>query len=113
MTGSLEDATHLYEVQARHTYAARDGFRIRELTLARQQEVPWHLHTRIGDTFYVLAGEMQLELRAPDEVVHLGVGKSFEVVAGRPHRVTSASEAPVNFIILQGVGTYDYVPQDP
>ena len=112
MSTPLLDASHLYGVNDRKTYAEREGFRIRELCLSPDQEVPWHLHSNIGDTFYTLEGVLNIALRSPDEVVQLATGKSYEVVAGRPHRVTSASPDPVRFLILQGIGQYDYVPVD-
>jgi hypothetical protein len=42
--------------------------------------------------------------------VRLGVGESFVAVAGRPHLVTNAGDTSLTFLILQGVGEYDYVP---
>ena len=109
---AVEDASHLYDVDDRKTYAAREGFRIRELALSSTQEVPWHLHSAISDTFYVLNGDLRIELRTPDEEAHLKPGQCLEVVAGRPHRVTSAGPQPVTFLILQGIGRYDYIPVD-
>ena len=32
-------------------------FRITELQISPSQRVPWHSHTQVADTFYVLAGE--------------------------------------------------------
>ena len=31
-------------------------------------------------------------------------------VAGRPHLVTNAGEGSLTFLVLQGIGEYDYVP---
>src|SRR5262249_50809129 len=52
----LKDASHLYEVERRAQHAARPGFRITELQLSPTQKVPWHTHTNVSDTFYVLEG---------------------------------------------------------
>ncbi len=32
------------------------------------------------------------------------------VAAGRPHLVTNAGTTSMTFLVLQGVGEYDYVP---
>jgi len=50
----IKDASHLYEVERRAEHAARPGFRITELQISSKQKVPWHCHTNVQDTFYVL-----------------------------------------------------------
>lgn len=107
---SFADASHLYEVERRAYHLQRPGFRIAELQLSKTQTVPWHYHTNTGDTFYVLEGTMRLFLQKPKQDVMLKPGGSFEVEAGRPHLVTNAGEGSLTFLIMQGVGEYDYVP---
>jgi mannose-6-phosphate isomerase-like protein (cupin superfamily) len=106
----VKDASHLYEVERRDRHAERPGFRISELQLSPTQTVPWHFHTNISDTFYVLEGEMRLFLQQPKEEVRLAVGQSYVAAAGRPHLVTNDGKTSLTFLILQGVGEYDYVP---
>jgi quercetin dioxygenase-like cupin family protein len=106
----VKDASHLYEVERRDRHAERPGFRISELQLSPTQTVPWHCHTNISDTFYVLAGEMRLFLQDPRQEVRLRPGESFVAAAGRPHLVTNAGETSLTFLIMQGIGEYDYVP---
>jgi mannose-6-phosphate isomerase-like protein (cupin superfamily) len=106
----VKDASHLYEVERRDRHAERPGFRISELQLSPTQTVPWHYHSNISDTFYVLEGEMRLFLQDPKEEVRLGVGQSYVAAARRPHLVTNAGKTSLTFLILQGVGEYDYVP---
>lgn len=99
----------------RERHAERPGFRISELEIDTHQSVPWHTHTNIQDTFYVLVGRIRVTLRDPDEDVCLGPMDTYSVPAGRPHRVTNAGDAPATFLVLQGLGQYDYVPlaEDP
>ena len=106
----VKDASHLYEVERRARHAARPGFHISELQLSPTQTVPWHYHTNISDTFYVLEGRMRLFLQKPKQEVQLGPGESFVAVAGRPHLVTNAGASSLTFLVLQGMGEYDYVP---
>ena len=107
---SLADGTHLYETEYRAYHLEREGFRVAELQLSPSQSVPWHKHNEISDTFYVLGGTMRLFLQDPKEEVHLEPGQSHVVVAGRPHLVTNGGTTSLSFLIMQGVGTYDYVP---
>lgn len=109
-TQSLSSGTHLYETTFREYHLERPGFRISEIHLSAEQKVPWHFHTHISDTFYVMSGEMRLFLQSPKESVSLTPGQSFCVEAGRPHLVTNAGDALLTFVIMQGVGEYDYVP---
>ena len=107
---ALKDASGLYEVERRALYGERPGFRISELQISPTQSVPWHLHNDVDDTFYVVAGKIRLSLREPHEIVRLTPGDSYRVKAGRPHLVTNDGDASATFVILQGIGEYDYVP---
>lgn len=107
---SIRDASHLYEVERRVEHAARPGFRIMELQLAPTQKVPWHSHTNIADTFYVLEGHMRLFLQDPKEEANLKPGEVYVVRAARPHLVTNGGTKSLTFLVLQGVGEYDSVP---
>jgi len=106
----LKSGTHLFETDFREYHLERPGFRISEIHLSESQQVPWHYHTNISDTFYVISGAMKLYLQSPKEAVQLSPGDSFCVVAGRPHLVTNGGESLLTFVIMQGVGEYDYVP---
>src|SRR5881396_824960 len=81
----VKDASALYEVERRARHAERPGFRISELQISPTQQVPWHYHTNVQDTFYVLVGEIRLFLRDPKEEVRLAPGETYAVRAGRPH----------------------------
>ena len=107
---SYKDAGSHYEVERRALHAERPGFRISELQISPTQKVPWHFHNHIDDTFYVVEGNIRLFLRNPDEDVPLAPGASYCVKAGRPHLVTNSGNTSATFLVLQGIGEYDYVP---
>ena len=77
---ALKGASHLYEVERRAEHAARPGFRITEIQLSKTQKVPWHYHNHVQDTFYALKGNLRIE------------------------------ESSATFLVLQGIGEYDFVP---
>jgi quercetin dioxygenase-like cupin family protein len=104
------DASGLYEVERRTQHAARPGFRITELQISPTQKVPWHFHNHVQDTFYVLEGRLRIFLRDPKEEVRLAPGEIYSVKPGRPHLVTNGGEGSATFLVLQGIGEYDYVP---
>jgi len=106
----VKDASHLYEVEHRAYHAERPGFRISELKISTTQKVPWHCHSNVQDAFYVLEGQLRIFLREPKEEVQLGPGDTYSVRAGRPHLVTNAGDGSAAFLVLQGIGEYDFVP---
>ena len=106
----VKDASHLYEVERRARHAERPGFRISELQISPTQQVPWHLHSNVRDTFYVLAGSIRIFMREPKEEARLGVGETYTVAPQRPHLVINGGDSSATFLILQGVGEYDFVP---
>jgi mannose-6-phosphate isomerase-like protein (cupin superfamily) len=107
---ALKSAHHLYEVERRAFHAERPGFRINELQISPKQKVPWHYHNNIQDTFYVLEGRIRIFLRDPKEEVRLEAGQTYSVPPKRPHLVTNGGETSATFLVLQGIGEYDFVP---
>jgi quercetin dioxygenase-like cupin family protein len=107
---TIKDASRLYEVERRALHAERPGFRISELQLSPTQKVPWHYHNNIQDTFYVIEGQIKLFLREPTEEVRLGPCDTYSVRPRRPHLVANGGDGSATFLVLQGVGDYDYVP---
>ena len=106
----VKDASHLYEVERRTFHAERPGFRINEIRISPTQKVPWHCHSNIQDTFYVLEGSLRIFLREPSEEVWLGPGETYSVRPRRAHLVTKGGDSSATFLVLQGIGEYDYVP---
>ena len=106
----VKDASHLYEVERRARHAERPGFRINELQISPTQKVPWHYHTNVQDTFYVLEGSIRVFMREPKADVTLTRGETYTLQPGRPHLVVNAGDTSATFLILQGIGEYDFVP---
>src|SRR5258708_17838277 len=98
---AVKDASHLYEVERRARHVTRQGFHISELQLSPTQTVPWHFHTNIADTFYVLEGEMRLFLQKPKQEVRLKPGETFTAGAGPRHLVSHAGEPPPTLPVPQ------------
>lgn len=107
---AIPDASHLYDVERRARHAERPGFRISELQISTEQSVPWHSHSNVRDTFYVIEGRIRIFLRDPDDERVLGPGDTYMVPPGGPHRVANAGDISATFLVLQGIGEYDYIP---
>ena len=53
---------------------------------------------------------MRLFLQQPKEEVNLKRGEVYVVRPARPHLVTNGGATSLTFLVLQGVGEYDFVP---
>ena len=108
--GPIKDAGSFYEVERRQSHAQRPGFRINEIQISPEQQVPWHYHTNIQDTFYVLEGTIRVFMRDPKGEIRLNPGETYSVPARRPHLVVNGGDSSATFLVLQGIGDYDFVP---
>ena len=100
-----------YELERLESLAEVPGLRVRVLTVGPGQCVPWHRHSEITDTFFGLEGEVVIETRAPAQTRRLAPGERAEVPPGQPHRVSAPEGTRCRFLIVQGVGTYDFLPE--
>ena len=101
-----------YELEGRELIAETDGLRVQVLTVGNEQCGPWHRYTTISDTFFCLRGPMLISTREPVEVRRLECGERMPVPPGQPHQVAGVDGQGCCFGIVQGVGTYDYIPED-
>ena len=65
-----------YEIENRETVAEAPGLRVRILTLAQWQCVPWHYHSAITDTFFCMEGPMLVQTRAPGPIIPCNPAKA-------------------------------------
>jgi mannose-6-phosphate isomerase-like protein (cupin superfamily) len=112
---ALKDASDFYEVERRQYHAQRPGFHINEIQISPTQKVPghYHYHTNVSDTFYVIEGCIRIFLQNPKEEVTLKPGEIYSVPPRRPHLTTNGSNTSATFLVLQGMGEYDFVPLLP
>ena len=109
----MKDASNFYEVERRQNHVDRPGFRINEIQISKTQQVPWHYHSNIQDTFYVLEECIRIFLRDPKEELRLNPGDTYSVPPRRPHLVINGGDASATLLVLQGIGDYDFVPLVP
>lgn len=102
----------IYPAEERVTIAEAPNLRVRLLTLAQGECVPWHYHTAITDTFFCMQGPLKVTTRDPDDVHVLEAGGTLAVGPGTAHQVEGVDGGRCRFMIVQGVGPYDYVPVD-
>ena len=107
----MQDRSHShYEVAGREIVAEGTDLRVQVLTLAHGQCVPWHYHSAITDSFVCLEGPMVVETRAPRHSYRLEPGGRCAVPPKTAHYVHGEDDGACKFLIIQGVGVYDFVP---
>ena len=98
-----------YTIAGHELVAEGADLRVQVLTLAAGQCVPWHYHTEISDSFVCLEGPMVVETRAPRHVYRLLPGERCAVPPKTAHYVHGEADGACKFLIVQGVGVYDFV----
>jgi quercetin dioxygenase-like cupin family protein len=116
-TGTEKQSPH-FAVSSRRIVAEGSDVQVKEFLLVPGEEVPWHHHSVVFDVFYCLAGTLTVERtdvfsgeRLPNLV--LQVGDSAKVEPGTAHRPFNAADQQCRFLIVQGVGTYDFMRFQP
>jgi hypothetical protein len=106
----LTDASHLYEVERRARYAERPGFRITELQIGPASRSPGPITATCRTPSTASRAFCVSSCASPREELRLGPGETYTVRARRPHLVTNSGDTSAVFLVLQGIGEYDYVP---
>lgn len=98
-----------YKVRNIHVVAKGADVLVREYTLDPGETIPWHRHSAVSDYYYGLEGMTLVETRAPAARHELGAGQSATVTPSAAHQVSNPTGAPCRFLLIQGVGTYDFI----
>jgi quercetin dioxygenase-like cupin family protein len=100
-----------YKVRNIHVVAKGADVLVREYTLDAGEVIPWHRHSEVSDYYYGLEGRVVVDTRDPAARHDLGAGQSATVTPSIVHQVSNLTGAPCRFLLIQGVGTYDFVRQ--
>ncbi len=96
------------------TLLQTDNVRVRVMELAPEAATTWHRHSAVTDHMVGLSGRLRVELADPAEICELPPGQMCRVGVGRLHRVVNTGGTdPARYLLIQGVGRYDYQPVEP
>jgi quercetin dioxygenase-like cupin family protein len=90
-----------------------DEVQVHRMVLAPEEEVPWHFHNHVRDTFYVLRGPVTVYTREPEATTVIDTGQVLQTHDRQPHRVVNESNHEVSVLLIQGVGSFDFQPLPP
>jgi mannose-6-phosphate isomerase-like protein (cupin superfamily) len=97
-----------YTVKSIEVIASGSDVLVREYTLAPGEEIPWHYHTHVTDWYFGLDGRLKIETRAPRGGCELGAGARFSIPPKTAHHLTNDGNVDCRFLLIQGVGAYDF-----
>ncbi len=90
--------------------------RVSRITLTPGGSIPWHRHSHVDDRFFCTEGEMTVETREPrqnhSQTRRLTPGGEVTVPAGTAHVVSNVGAERCRFVLVQGMGAYDRIPED-
>ena len=101
-----------YKVRDIHVVAKGADVLVREYTLDPGEAIPWHHHSAVEDTYYGLEGVLLVETRNPDGRHELRSGQSAKVTPPSAHHISNPGRSPCRFLLVQGVGKYDFVREE-
>lgn len=97
-----------YTVKNTETIAAGTDVLTRLFTLGSNDVIPWHFHSHVTDWYFCLAGRLSIETRAPRDHRVLEVGEQYAIPPKTAHRISNGGDVDCRFLLIQGVGQYDY-----
>lgn len=90
------------------TLINENGVRIVEFVLSAQTDGAWHHHSQLTEYCYCLKGRLSIEIEGEKTVV-LSPGDKCEIAGGTRHRVCNTDQSDCRFLVIQGVGVYDFI----
>jgi quercetin dioxygenase-like cupin family protein len=97
-----------YSVNNVEILAKVDDLMARIFTLGQGQKIDWHHHTEVADWYVCLDGKLEVRRRDPENVAVMAPGEMTKVSPPSPHHVANIGGGDCRFLLLQGVGKYDY-----
>jgi quercetin dioxygenase-like cupin family protein len=108
MAANVQQSMRNYTVKSVETVVEAADVKARIFTLAPGDVIPWNYHSETTDHYFVLSGELTTNTRAPKDRRTLAVGDRYQISAANPHMVSNRGPTDCQFLLLQGVGRYDW-----
>jgi len=90
------------------TLVNASGVRVAEFEMDPNASGAWHHHSQVSEHCYCLKGRIVVEI-AGQSASNLEVGERCEFPAGVLHRLSNAENQVSGYLVVQGVGAYDFV----
>ena len=88
-----------------------NGVRVVEFALSPNANGVWHHHSEMLEHCYCLNGRLTIEI-AGAKPAYLSPGNRYELPAGVKHRIRNEENHIASFLVIQGIGTYDFIQSE-
>jgi len=85
-----------------------DSVRVRIMSLEPREVAGWHYHTEVTDDIFCLTGTIIVRIKEPKEEYRLGPGQRCQIHTGRIHQLENLDDTEANYLLVQGLGRYDF-----
>ena len=68
----------------------------------------WHYHTEVTDDIFCLTGIIRVYMQESEEMSELSPGQRVHIKTGRRHQVENPDNKESTYLLVQGVGKYDF-----
>ena len=97
-----------YKVKKVEVIVVGTDVQARMFTLAPADVIPWHHHSECTDHYFVLRGALTIETRNPETRRVLEIGDRHQIKPGTAHLLSNREAEDCEFLLIQGVGKYDW-----
>ena len=73
------------------------------------ESIPWHYHSDVTDHYFVLRGTLTIKTRDPDSEREFEIGNRHRIMPETAHLLSNREAMDCQFLLLQGVGKYDWI----
>lgn len=88
-----------------------ENARVRIIELSPDAVVAWHYHSEVNDDIICLEGCLEVHIKNPQLVTTLKPGDRCIIEKQRVHRVVNCTSQQSRYLLVQGVGKYDFIEE--
>lgn len=88
-----------------------NGVRVSEFSIEAGTQGVCHFHSEVMEYCYCLRGELSVNVGKNQSQYILSPGEKIEIAAGLLHSVSNNSSNPSHYLVVQGVGQYDFIQE--
>lgn len=83
--------------------------KVRIIELPAKAKTAWHYHTEVTDNCFCLEGNIEVHIKKPNQTTSLKPGERCTIETGTIHRVANGINGKSKYLLVQGVGKYDFI----
>jgi quercetin dioxygenase-like cupin family protein len=101
-----------YQVKNGEPVAVGSDIQVRLFTVQQGDVISWHYHSKSTDHYFILSEKLTIETRNPDRRHDRSAGERYKILPNIAHRISNEARSECQFLLVQGVGQYDWRKPD-